>query len=79
MQFCLCRGILKALTIKRPRVRYAIVANRVAKWTLPLLLPVRLVDWLVASKLKLLPKYLHNGTLEAPERYNLKGQSGCSL
>ena len=68
----LCRGILEALTAKRPRVRYAIVANRLARWTLPLLLPVRLVDWLMASTLKLLPKYLYSSTSEAPEKRSLK-------
>ena len=51
-----CRAIQKALTARRPYVRYAIVADRLAKWTLPLLLPVRLVDWLLASTLKMLPK-----------------------
>lgn len=51
-----CRAILKALTVKRPSVRYAIVHNRLQRWTLPLLLPVRLVDWLMASTLKLLPQ-----------------------
>ena len=50
------RGILEALTARRPWTRYAIVANRLGRWTLPLLLPVRLVDWLMATKLNLLPK-----------------------
>ena len=53
-----CRAIQTALSTSRPYVRYAVVADRLAKWTLPLLLPVRLVDWLMASTLKLLPKYL---------------------
>ena len=53
-----CRAIQKALIARRPYVRYAIIADRLAKWTLPLLLPVRLVDWLLASTLKMLPKNL---------------------
>ena len=50
------RWILRALTAKRPWTRYAIVANRLGRWTLPLLLPARWVDWLMATKLSLLPK-----------------------
>ncbi|EIE22963.1 short-chain dehydrogenase/reductase SDR [Coccomyxa subellipsoidea C-169] len=50
------RGIEKALTARRPSVRYAIVANKFQRWTLPLLLPVRWVDWLMASTLGLLYK-----------------------
>lgn len=50
-----CRGIQTALTARWPRVRYAIVANRLARWTLPLLLPARWVDWMMANTLNMLP------------------------
>ncbi|BDA49900.1 Uncharacterized oxidoreductase YbbO [Coccomyxa sp. Obi] len=50
------RGIQKALAVARPAARYAIVANRLAKWTLPLLLPPRWVDWLMANTLGLIYK-----------------------
>jgi hypothetical protein len=50
------------------------VANRLARWTLPLLLPVRLVDWLMASTIKLLPKYIYSSTSKAPEKCDLKAQ-----
>ncbi|CAL5221917.1 g4187 [Coccomyxa viridis] len=65
----IARGILKALTVHCPWTRYAIVANRLERWTLPLLLPVRWVDWLMATKLGLLPK----GTSD------LKGAADSSL
>ena len=47
---------MHALTARTPWVRYAVVQKRFAKWTLPLLLPKRWVDWLMASALGLLPK-----------------------
>ncbi len=47
---------MHALTARAPWVRYAMVQHRFAKWTLPLLLPKRWVDWLMASALGLLPK-----------------------
>ena len=53
-----CRQIRKALTARHPWTRYAPVANRLGRWVLPLTLPVRLVDWLMATKLGLLPKNL---------------------
>ena len=50
-----CRAILKALTARWPATRYAIVHEKFEKWTMPLILPPRWVDYLVASHLKLLP------------------------
>jgi len=44
-----CRGIEKALTVRSPSVRYAMVAGRLAKWTLPMMLPKRWVDRAMAS------------------------------
>jgi hypothetical protein len=67
------RGILKALTARRPRVRIAIVHDRLMRWTLPLLLPARLVDWLMASMLHMLPKFLPVRLVGAPVGSN--GQS----
>ena len=50
-----CRAILNALTARWPATRYAIVHQKFTKWTMPLILPPRWVDYLVASHLKLLP------------------------
>jgi NAD(P)-dependent dehydrogenase (short-subunit alcohol dehydrogenase family) len=51
-------AIYHALTAPKPKVRYAVVANKFVNWTLPRLLPKRVVDRLVASRLglKLLPR-----------------------
>ncbi len=43
--------ILKALTAKKPRTRYAPVPRKFAKWTLPRLLPDRMVDRFIAKQL----------------------------
>lgn len=47
--------IRRALTTRRPSVRYAVVPGSFLNWTLPRFLPRRLVDWLLARELKLLP------------------------
>lgn len=46
-------AVLRALTARRPPLRIPVVRNRLLGFTLPLLLPGRLVDWLVARRLKL--------------------------
>jgi hypothetical protein len=42
-----------ALTSPRPKVRYAVVPNRLFNWTLPQMLPKRLVDRLIAQRVGL--------------------------
>ena len=46
-------AIYAALTVPKPKVRYAVVPNRFANWTLPMLLPKRVVDRLLAKRLGL--------------------------
>ncbi len=46
-------AIHRALTVPKPRVRYAVVPNRFVNWTLPMLLPKRVVDRLIAQRLGL--------------------------
>ena len=43
-------AIHRALTAPKPRVRYAVVQNRFFNWTLPMLLPKRVVDRLIAKQ-----------------------------
>jgi NAD(P)-dependent dehydrogenase (short-subunit alcohol dehydrogenase family) len=43
-------AIFQALTVPKPRVRYAVVPHRFANWTVPNLLPKRVVDRLIARK-----------------------------
>ncbi len=43
------RAILKALTVKRPSVRYAVVKGRLMNWTIPRLLPKRIVDRVIGK------------------------------
>ena len=50
-----CRAILKALTAHRPATRYAVVYQKFRRWTVPLALPPRWLDYMIASHLKLLP------------------------
>lgn len=49
--------VFRALTEDRPRHRYAIVPDRLTNWTLPKLLPERLVDNMVAKRVGLQRKY----------------------
>ncbi|MBV9391232.1 MAG: SDR family oxidoreductase [Verrucomicrobia bacterium] len=42
-------AVWRALTTKAPRVRYAIVPNRLTNWTIPQLMPMRTLDKLVAG------------------------------
>jgi short-subunit dehydrogenase len=43
--------VLQALTSSRPRVRYAVVPNALGSWLIPMLLPTRLVDAIIARRL----------------------------
>lgn len=43
--------VWKALTVPRPKARYAVVPNRLQNWTLPSLLPRRFVDRAIAKQL----------------------------
>lgn len=43
-------AVLTALTAPKPRVRYAVVPNSLFNWTLPRLLPKRVVDGLIAKR-----------------------------
>jgi NAD(P)-dependent dehydrogenase (short-subunit alcohol dehydrogenase family) len=43
--------VLSALTTSRPRVRYAVVPNALSRWFIPMLLPKRLVDAMIARRL----------------------------
>ena len=44
-----------ALTVRRPKVRYAVVPQRFKNWTLPRLLSKRLLDRLIGKQIGLLP------------------------
>ncbi len=52
----IANAVHNALTTARPRPRYAIVPQRLKNWTLPMLLPKRVVDRLVGKQFGLLPK-----------------------
>ena len=43
--------VLAALTSARPRARYAVVPNRFTNWTLPMLLPKRVLDKIISMRL----------------------------
>jgi NAD(P)-dependent dehydrogenase (short-subunit alcohol dehydrogenase family) len=45
-------AILHALTVAKPRVRYAVVPQRFRNWILPMLLPRRIVDRIIARGLR---------------------------
>ena len=47
------RAVHVALTAARPKVRYAIVPQRLMNWTLPMLLPKRVLDKMIAKQLGL--------------------------
>lgn len=44
-------AVLRALTAPRPPARIPIVTSRILGWTLPGVMPTRLVDWLTARRL----------------------------
>jgi NAD(P)-dependent dehydrogenase (short-subunit alcohol dehydrogenase family) len=47
--------VYKALTAARPRVRYAVVPRKLQNWTLPRLLPRRMLDRMIGRQSGLLP------------------------
>jgi NAD(P)-dependent dehydrogenase (short-subunit alcohol dehydrogenase family) len=47
------RAVHVALTTARPKVRYAVVPQRLVNWTLPMLLPKRVVDKIIGKQLGL--------------------------
>jgi NAD(P)-dependent dehydrogenase (short-subunit alcohol dehydrogenase family) len=49
------RAIAKALTVKNPKVRYAVVPGRLTNWTIPQLLPKRFLDRTIGKAIGLLP------------------------
>jgi hypothetical protein len=44
-------AVLKALTVEKPKVRYAVVKDALTNWVIPQLLPKRLVDRTIARQL----------------------------
>jgi hypothetical protein len=50
------RLVHRALTVRKPKVRYAAVAQRFKNWTLPMLLPKRVVDRAIAKQFGLVKK-----------------------
>ena len=48
-------AVYRALTVRRPKVRYAVVPQKLKNWTLPRLLPKRLIDRLIGRQLGLNP------------------------
>lgn len=46
-------AVYKALTVKRPKARYAVVPQRFKNWTLPRALPTRWLDALISKQLGL--------------------------
>ena len=46
-------AVHRALTVRKPRARYAVVPQRLRNWTIPLLLPKRALDRLIGKQLGL--------------------------
>jgi short-subunit dehydrogenase len=46
--------VYTALTARRPKLRYAVVPQRLKNWTLPMILPKRLIDRMVGNQSGLL-------------------------
>ena len=46
-------AVYTALTSRKPKVVYTVVQQKLRNWTLPMLLPRRLLDWLIAKQLGL--------------------------
>ena len=47
-------AVYKALTVRKPRVRYAVVPERLKNWTLPRALPTRTLDRMIGKQSGLL-------------------------
>jgi hypothetical protein len=52
------RVIHHVLTASRPKVRYAVVAHRFKDWTMPMLLPKRVLDRMIGKQLGLIKEQL---------------------
>lgn len=52
------RAIHHALTVSKPKARYAVVPQRFKNWTMPMLLPKRVVDRLIGKQFGLVNKQL---------------------
>ena len=52
------RVIHHALTVSKPKVRYAVVAHRFKDWTMPMLLPKRVLDRIIGKQLGLVKEQL---------------------
>ena len=50
------RAVWHALTTAKPKVRYAIVPNRLPNWIIPRLMPMRILDKLVAKFMGIIPR-----------------------
>ena len=50
------RAVWRALTTPKPRVRYAVVPNRLPNWIIPRLMPMRILDKLVAKFMGIKPR-----------------------
>jgi NAD(P)-dependent dehydrogenase (short-subunit alcohol dehydrogenase family) len=50
------RAVWRALTTAKPKVRYAIVPNRLPNWIIPRLMPMRILDKLVAKFMGIEPR-----------------------
>jgi NAD(P)-dependent dehydrogenase (short-subunit alcohol dehydrogenase family) len=50
------RVIHHVLTVAKPKVRYAVVPNRLKDWTIPMVLPRRLLDRIMAKQLGMAKK-----------------------
>lgn len=48
-------AVHRALTVRHPKVRYTIVKQRFKNWTVPVLLPKRILDGLIGKQLGLVP------------------------
>ena len=55
--------VWRALTSPRPKVRYPAIPNRLINWTLPRLIPMKLLDVLVARFMGIKKKGANGGAL----------------
>lgn len=50
------KTVVQALSVRKPKTRYAAVAGKLANWVLPTRLPARLIDKLIGKQLGLIQK-----------------------
>ena len=62
------RAVHIALTAARPKVRYAVVSRRLVNWTLPMLLPKRVLDKMIGKQFS-----LAGGNVSAGRRVGVTG------